>query len=131
MNQMHDVVIVGAGPAGSAAAAALAQRGWDVLLLERDHFPRHKVCGEFLSPEAQATLQALDLATAVAAGQPVALTHATVTTQRGQTVRMTLPGPAWGVSRFVMDAALAAAFVAFLRSAAGREILESFGFGAP
>ncbi len=109
MNQVHDVVVVGAGPAGSAASAALARRGWDVLLLERDHFPRHKVCGEFLSPEAQATLQALDLATAVAASQPVALTHATVTTPRGQSVRMTLPGPAWGISRFAMDAALAAA----------------------
>ncbi len=90
-------------------ATALAQRGWDVLLLERDHFPRHKVCGEFLSPEAQATLQSLKLASAIVAAQPVALTHATVTTARGQTIQMALPGEAWGISRFAMDAALAAA----------------------
>jgi flavin-dependent dehydrogenase len=108
-NGVHDVVVVGAGPAGSAAATALAQRGWDVLLLERDHFPRHKVCGEFLSPEAQGTLRALHLHSAVAALTPVALTHATVTTQYGQTTRMPLSGPAWGVSRFAMDEALATA----------------------
>lgn len=108
-SDVRDVVVVGAGPAGSAAATALAQRGWDVLLLERDHFPRHKVCGEFLSPEAQETLRMLRLHSAVAALTPVALTHATVTTQRGQTTRMSLPGPAWGVSRFAMDEALATA----------------------
>lgn len=107
MEPLRDVVVVGAGPAGSAAAAALAQQGWDVLLLERDEFPRHKVCGEFLSPEAQATLQALDLQDAVATTAPVLLTAATVTTQRGQTVEMALPGQAWGVSRFALDATLA------------------------
>jgi len=109
MPTLRDVVIVGAGPAGSAAAAALAQQGWDVLLLERDHFPRHKVCGEFLSPEAQTTLRTLNLQGAVAAAAPVALTQATVTTRRGLTLRMALPGAAWGVSRFVMDTALATA----------------------
>lgn len=108
-NTLRDVVVVGAGPAGSAAATALARQGWDVLLLERDHFPRHKVCGEFLSPEAQGTLRTLSLHTAIAALAPVALTHATVTTQHGQTTRMPLPGPAWGVSRFAMDEALATA----------------------
>lgn len=106
---VRDVVVVGAGPAGSAVATALAQLGWDVLLLERDHFPRHKVCGEFLSPEAQGTLRALRLHGAVAALSPVALTHATVTTQYGQTAHLPLPGPAWGVSRFAMDEALATA----------------------
>ena len=109
MPTLRDVVIVGAGPAGSALAAALAQQGWDVLLLERDQFPRHKVCGEFLSPEAQTTLRSLNLHRAVAAVAPVALSHATVTTRRGLTLRMRLPGPAWGVSRFAMDAALATA----------------------
>jgi geranylgeranyl reductase family protein len=50
---MHDVVIVGAGPAGASAAIALAQRGIrDVLLLDREDFPRDKTCGSGLSPNA-------------------------------------------------------------------------------
>jgi geranylgeranyl reductase family protein len=48
---MANVVIVGAGPGGSAAAIALAQRGVrDILLLDRARFPRHKTCGSGISP---------------------------------------------------------------------------------
>ena len=47
-----DVVIVGAGPAGSAAAFFLAAAGLDVLLLEKTRFPREKVCGDGLTPRA-------------------------------------------------------------------------------
>ena len=45
-----DVIVVGAGPAGSSAAFYLAQAGLDVLLLEKSHFPREKVCGDGLTP---------------------------------------------------------------------------------
>jgi menaquinone-9 beta-reductase len=45
-----DVVVVGAGPGGSAAAAHLAARGRDVIVLEKDTFPRDKVCGDGLTP---------------------------------------------------------------------------------
>ncbi|MCA1782146.1 MAG: FAD-dependent oxidoreductase [Intrasporangiaceae bacterium] len=41
-----DVVVVGAGPGGAAAAANLAARGHDVVLFEKDRFPRDKVCGD-------------------------------------------------------------------------------------
>jgi flavin-dependent dehydrogenase len=51
MPDFYDVVVVGAGPAGSAAAITAARRGARVLLLEKGWFPRHKVCGEFVSPE--------------------------------------------------------------------------------
>lgn len=47
----HDVVIVGAGPAGSSAAIRLARLGRRVLLVDKADFPRHKLCGEFVSPE--------------------------------------------------------------------------------
>lgn len=104
---IYDVAVIGAGPAGSAAAAGLAQRGWKVLLLEQDTLPRHKVCGEFLSPEAQSTLQQFDLYAPVAALAPVALHRAEITAQGGQCVKVALPGAAWGVSRFALDAALA------------------------
>jgi geranylgeranyl reductase family protein len=51
-----DVIIVGAGPAGSTLAAFLGRRGVSTLLLDKDTFPRDKVCGEYMSPEATATL---------------------------------------------------------------------------
>ena len=47
-----DVIVVGAGPAGSATAYHLAQTGLDVLLLEKTTFPREKVCGDGLTPRA-------------------------------------------------------------------------------
>ncbi|MEU6239005.1 geranylgeranyl reductase family protein [Kitasatospora sp. NPDC047058] len=47
-----DVIVVGAGPAGSTAACHLARTGLDVLLLEKSAFPREKVCGDGLTPRA-------------------------------------------------------------------------------
>jgi menaquinone-9 beta-reductase len=47
-----DVIVVGAGPAGSATAFYLASAGLDVLVLEKSHFPREKVCGDGLAPRA-------------------------------------------------------------------------------
>ena len=47
-----DVIVVGAGPGGSAAAYYLAKHGARVLLLEKTHFPREKVCGDGLTPRA-------------------------------------------------------------------------------
>ena len=55
------LVIVGGGLAGAASALRLAQAGLAPLLLEREREPVHKVCGEFLSWEAQAHLRALGL----------------------------------------------------------------------
>lgn len=47
-----DVIVVGGGPAGASTAWSLAKEGIDVLVLDRSHFPRDKVCAEYLSPQA-------------------------------------------------------------------------------
>lgn len=55
----YDLIVVGAGPAGCACAITAARAGASVLLLEKDRFPRHKVCGEFVSPESLHLLSSL------------------------------------------------------------------------
>ena len=54
VSKNYDVIVVGGGPAGASAAIHLATRGVRVLLVEREKFPRAKLCGEFISPECLA-----------------------------------------------------------------------------
>jgi menaquinone-9 beta-reductase len=56
-----DVIVVGAGPAGSTTAYYLAQAGLDVLLLEKSRFPREKVCGDGLTPRGVKALVAMGI----------------------------------------------------------------------
>src|SRR5438445_102707 len=58
---MHDVLIVGAGPAGSVAGAILARAGARVRLIDRAAFPRDKLCGDTVNPGALAALRRLNL----------------------------------------------------------------------
>ena len=58
-NLKSKIAIVGAGPAGASLAIRLAKENFDVTLIERDKFPRHKLCGEFVSPECLAHFRAL------------------------------------------------------------------------
>ncbi len=60
--QTFDVAIVGGGPAGSSCAAFCALAGWEALVLERERFPREKVCGDCLNPSCWPVLERLGLA---------------------------------------------------------------------
>lgn len=62
-----DVLVVGAGPAGSACAYWLAKAGHDVLVVERKSFPREKTCGDGLTPRAVLQLQDMGLGSELAA----------------------------------------------------------------
>ncbi len=64
---MFDVAIVGSGPAGAACAAFCARAGLETLLLEREKFPREKVCGDCLNPSCWPVLQRLEIAERVRA----------------------------------------------------------------
>src|SRR5687767_8752652 len=65
-----EILVVGGGPAGSATAALLAQRGHDVLLVDRARFPRDKACAEYLSPGVEDVLRRLGALDRVLALQP-------------------------------------------------------------
>ena len=59
---MPDIVVSGGGPAGAFAALRLARAGARVVLIDRDTFPRHKLCGDTLNPGAMALLRQAGLA---------------------------------------------------------------------
>ena len=61
MNNRFDAIIMGAGPAGSTAAVLLARAGWSVALVEKQSFPRRKVCGECLAASNLPLLDALGI----------------------------------------------------------------------
>ncbi|MDM0036016.1 FAD-dependent monooxygenase [Variovorax sp. J22P271] len=69
-----EVLVIGAGPAGSACAQVLPAAGLDVLLVDQQAFPRDKTCGDGLIPDAQRALARLGLLDAVLARARVA-TH--------------------------------------------------------
>jgi flavin-dependent dehydrogenase len=114
-----EVLIAGAGLAGCAVAARLASQGASVLLLERGRFPRDKLCGEFLSPEATGSLARLGLLPELRALGPASVTRFVLTAPRsapllrplllpGRTARdAELARAGLGLSRLRLDQALA------------------------
>lgn len=62
----YDAIVIGGGPAGATAACLLAEAGWSTALLERQIFPRGKVCGEFLSASNWPLLERVGMADALA-----------------------------------------------------------------
>ncbi len=80
-----DVIVAGAGPAGAATAILLAEHGLAVTLLDRARFPRPKICGEYLSPEAPRVLDRLGVLKAVD-GRAVPLAGMTITAPDGTKV---------------------------------------------
>ncbi len=69
----YDVIVIGGGPAGSASALFLSGCGYKVALLDQATFPRDKVCGEFISPAADAILERLGVLSEIEALSPVRL----------------------------------------------------------
>ncbi|REK71378.1 NAD(P)/FAD-dependent oxidoreductase [Paenibacillus paeoniae] len=119
MTMIYDVVVLGGGIAGSVAAKSLAEQGWRTVVLDRQRFPRHKVCGEFLSPESLATLSRLGLLEAVQSLSPSVISSTSLYLESGGVIRLPLPGTALGISRYRLDASFHQA-----AAAAGASIRE-------
>ncbi|HET7710898.1 MAG TPA: FAD-dependent oxidoreductase, partial [Thermoanaerobaculia bacterium] len=99
MEVAHDVIIIGAGPAGSTLAALLASRGASVALVDRDEFPRDKLCGEFVSYDALPILEMLGVSDRLAPGARIR--RCRIVTSRSY--EFELPSAAVGISRMRFD----------------------------
>jgi flavin-dependent dehydrogenase len=103
---MYDLIVVGGGPAGTSAAITCARNGAQVLLLERGRFPRHKVCGEFVSAES------LDLLAGLLAPRDAQFLSEAIRIPRarvfldGRTLQATVEPSATSISRLELDSAL-------------------------
>lgn len=100
---MHDVVVVGAGPAGATAAAFLADKGMRVALLDKHSFPRDKVCGDAVSGKSVDVLRRLGLVERLQASDQVGSWGVTFSAPAGHEVAIPFTK--------VMDAPAAPGFV--------------------
>jgi 2-polyprenyl-6-methoxyphenol hydroxylase-like FAD-dependent oxidoreductase len=105
------VLIVGAGPAGSATALLLARAGIDVLIIERARFPRRKVCGEYLNSGAVEALARLGVLAAVEAVS-APLRGVRLVAPGAPAVTLPFSRPACACARDVLDTVLLEAAVA-------------------
>ncbi|MEQ8860330.1 MAG: NAD(P)/FAD-dependent oxidoreductase [Pseudomonadales bacterium] len=116
--EQHDVIIVGGGPAGASAAWQLKRSGWDCLVLDREIFPREKLCAGWITPEV---LRDLEL-------DPAAYPHRFLTFEvlniaiKG--IRLPLRSPQHSIRRFEFDAWLLARSGAEVRQHNVRHVTE-------
>jgi len=96
------IQIAGGGPAGAAAAITALREGVSVNLFERARVPRHKVCGEFIAPEACRVLETLGLLPKVLRLNPTRIRRCRLQFARGHK-QWTLAEPALGLSRLALD----------------------------
>ncbi len=99
----YDAIVIGGGLAGCSAAIQLAQKGHRVGLFEKLRYPAHKLCGEFLSPEAQGSLEKLGVLQAAFQAGANPVRRFRITTRGGLFYDGRLPGMALGLSRAVLD----------------------------
>ena len=103
------MIVVGAGPAGSATSYYLASAGYDVILVDKCKFPRDKICGDFVSPVAQIELRRLGITSTPEFKKSNPISRASVYLDGNKLISRSVPKvqglPRYGrvVPRFILD----------------------------
>ena len=101
----NKVIIIGGGLGGLVSALHLSQRGMDVTLIEKHTYPRHKVCGEYISNEVLPYLKSLNFDPFDFGAKDI--TDFTLSTPRSRSVSTSLPLGGFSISRYCIDSELA------------------------
>ncbi len=100
----YDTCIIGGGLAGLALSIQLAKQGYSVALFEKEQYPFHKVCGEYISLESWDFLESLGLP--LSKMQLPIIKKLVVTAPNGNSLQQNLPLGGFGISRYKLDEAL-------------------------
>ena len=102
----YDVAIAGGGLAGLALSIQLAKAGYAVVLFEKERYPFHKVCGEYISLESWNFLEELGLP--LSDWNLPVIRQLLVSSPDGNSIMRELPLGGFGISRYMLDSAMAA-----------------------
>ena len=100
-NHSSDIIIIGGGLAGLVSAIHLSKAGLQVTLIEKNEYPKHKVCGEYISNEVLPYLQWLDADPMLTGAKKI--TRFKLSTTSGKIIETTLPLGGFSISRFTLD----------------------------
>ena len=115
----NKVVIIGGGLAGLVSSIHLSKKGISVTVIEKNTYPKHKVCGEYISNEVLPYLQSLGFNPFEF--QAKEITDFTLSTSSNTTIKTKLPLGGFGISRYTLDYELAK-----LASENGVEIIHDY-----
>ncbi|MGV8813685.1 MAG: FAD-dependent oxidoreductase [Gelidibacter sp.] len=104
LKSYYDVVIIGGGLAGLSAAIHLRKYDFNILLIEKNDYPKHKVCGEYISSEVLPYLGYLDIDVFALGAKNI--TKFEVSTTQNKLISADLPLGGFGISRYALDYAL-------------------------
>ena len=98
---LNNIIIIGGGLAGLTSAIHLSKAGFPVTLIEKNEYPKHKVCGEYISNEVLPYLQQLGADPLTIGAKKI--NRFLLSTTRGKTIETKLPLGGFGISRYALD----------------------------